>query len=72
MQIRRFTRLTNAFSKKSENHRAALALFFAFYNFCRVHMTLKETPAMAPEDDGKVPPPRPPDQHLGQPVFATP
>jgi hypothetical protein len=47
MQIRRFTRLTNAFSKKWENHRAALALFFAYYNFCRVHMTLKETPAMA-------------------------
>jgi IS1 family transposase len=47
MSSRRFTRLTNAFSKKWENHEAALALWFAFYNFCRKHMTLKETPAMA-------------------------
>ena len=46
MQIRRFTRLTNAFSKKWENHEAALALFFAYYNWCRVHMTLKTTPAV--------------------------
>jgi transposase-like protein/IS1 family transposase len=45
MQVRRMTRLTNAFSKKWENHEAALALFFAYYNFCRVHMTLKCTPA---------------------------
>ena len=44
---RRFTRLTNAFSKKWENHESALALWFAFYNFGRKHMTLKETPAMA-------------------------
>lgn len=36
---------TNAFSKKWENHEAALALFFAYYNWCRVHMTLKTTPA---------------------------
>ena len=37
MQIRRFTRLTNAFSKKWENHYAALALYFAYYNFVRIH-----------------------------------
>jgi transposase-like protein/IS1 family transposase len=47
MGIRRFTRLTNAFSKKWSNHESALALFFAYYNFCRVHMTLKTTPAVA-------------------------
>jgi IS1 family transposase len=47
MQNRRFTRLTNAFSKKLDNHIHALALYFAFYNFCRIHKTLKVTPAMA-------------------------
>ncbi len=47
MGVRRFTRLTNAHSKKWENHEAMLALWFAFYNFGRKHMTLKETPAMA-------------------------
>ncbi len=47
MGTRRFTRLTNAFSKKWENHWAALACWFAFYNFCRVHKTLRVTPAMA-------------------------
>lgn len=47
MQNRRFTRLTNAFSKKFQNHVHALALYFAFYNFCRIHKTLKVTPAMA-------------------------
>ncbi len=47
MSVRRMTRLTNAFSKKWENHEAALALYFAFYNFCRVHITLKTTPAVA-------------------------
>ena len=47
MSTRRFTRLTNGFSKKWENHESALALWFAFYNFGRKHMTLKETPAMA-------------------------
>ena len=52
MACRRFTRLTNAFSKKWENHEAALGLLFAYYNFCRPHMTLNETgrkvtPAMA-------------------------
>lgn len=43
---RRFTRLTNAHSKKAENHFFAMALFFAFYNFCRVHSSLKTTPAL--------------------------
>lgn len=46
MQMRRFTRLTNAFSKKAENLRAAVALHFAHYNFCRVHRSLRVTPAM--------------------------
>jgi IS1 family transposase len=46
MHMRRFTRLTNAFSKKVENHAAAVALHFAWYNFCRVHQTLRVTPAM--------------------------
>src|SRR6266850_3563425 len=47
MSMRRFTRLTNAFSKKVENLRAAVALHFAWYNFVRVHRTLRCTPAMA-------------------------
>jgi len=47
MSMRRFTRLTNAFSKKVENLQHALALHFMFYNFARVHQTLKMTPAMA-------------------------
>ncbi len=47
MQNRRFTRLTNAFSKKFQNHVHALALYFAFYNFVRIHKTLRMTPAMA-------------------------
>lgn len=47
MQNRRFTRLTNAFSKRFQNHVHALALYFAFYNFVRIHTTLKVTPAMA-------------------------
>lgn len=47
MQNRRFTRLTNAFSKKFQNHVHALALYFAFYNFVRVHKTLRMSPAMA-------------------------
>jgi len=46
MGMRRMTRLTNAFSKKWENLQAAYSLWFAFYNFCRVHKTLKVTPAM--------------------------
>jgi hypothetical protein len=47
MSNRRFTRLTNAFSKKWENHWASVACWFAFYNFCRVHKSLRVTPAMA-------------------------
>lgn len=54
MQMRCFTRLTNAFSKKEENHAHAVSLYFMFYNFCRPHQTLtkaakgiKTTPAMA-------------------------
>ena len=47
MSLRRFTRLTNAFSKKIENHAHAVALHFMHYNFCRLHQTLKITPAMA-------------------------
>jgi IS1 family transposase len=46
MCMRRLTRLTNGFSKKWENLKAALALYFAHYNFCRVHQTLRVTPAM--------------------------
>jgi hypothetical protein len=46
MAMRRFTRLTNAFSKKLENLKLALAVHFAYYNFCRVHSTLRVTPAM--------------------------
>ncbi len=45
--MRRFTRLTNAFSKKIENHMAAIALHFMYYNFARVHQTLRMSPAMA-------------------------
>lgn len=44
--IRRFTRLTNAFSKKVENHMHAISLHFMYYNFCRIHKSLKVTPAM--------------------------
>ena len=55
MQQRRFTRLTNAFSKKAENHAHAVSLYFMYYNFCRAHTTLTQahpkhyptTPAMA-------------------------
>lgn len=47
MGMRRFTRLTNAFSKKLENHAHAVALHFMYYNFARVHQTLKTTPAVA-------------------------
>lgn len=46
MHMRRFTRLTNAFSKKIENHGYAIALHFCYYNFCKVHKTLRVTPAM--------------------------
>jgi IS1 family transposase len=47
MQMRRFTRLTNAFSKKIDNHMHQVALFYMWYNFSRVHQTLRVTPAMA-------------------------
>jgi len=47
MNMRRFTRLTNAFSKKVENHAHAIALHFMYYNFVRIHKTLRVTPAMA-------------------------
>ena len=47
MQMRRFTRLSNGFSKKLESHCAAVALWISFYNLCRVHETLRCTPAMA-------------------------
>ena len=46
MAMRRFTRLTNGHSKKVENHTAAVALYFMYYNFCRIHQTLRVTPAM--------------------------
>jgi hypothetical protein len=46
MGVRRFTRLTNAHSKKVENHEHAIALQFMHYNFCRIHQTLRITPAM--------------------------
>jgi hypothetical protein len=46
MHMRRFTRLTNAFSKKVENHAYAVALHFVYYNFCRIHKSLRVTPAM--------------------------
>jgi len=47
MRLRRFTRLTNAFSKKIQNHEAAIALHFCHYNFIRRHMSLRVTPAQA-------------------------
>lgn len=47
MGMRRFTRLTNGFSKKLENHLHMLSLYFVHYNFVRMHKTLKMTPAMA-------------------------
>ena len=49
MGTRRLTRLTNAFSKKAENHAHAMAIYFMFYNFVRIHQTLRYTPVMAAE-----------------------
>src|SRR5213078_1874054 len=46
MSMRRFTRLTNAFSKKLDNHKAAVAFYAMYYNFVRIHKTLRVTPAM--------------------------
>ena len=54
MSMRRFTRLTNGFSKKIENHAAAIALFLMYYNFARVHQTLRMSPAMAAGVTGKL------------------
>ena len=54
MQMRRLTRLTNGFSKKWENHWAALCLHFAYYNFCRIHRTIRVTPAMQAGITGRV------------------
>ena len=47
MSMKRFSRLSNGFSKKLENHAAAVALHFMHYNFARIHRTLRITPAMA-------------------------
>ena len=47
MGMRRYTRLTNAHSKKLRNHTAALGLFLCYYNFCKIHTTLRVTPCMA-------------------------
>jgi hypothetical protein len=49
MSLRRFTRLTNAFSKKVENLGYAVSLHFMYYNFARIHQTLRVTPAMEVE-----------------------
>jgi hypothetical protein len=46
MHMRRFTRLTNGFSKKFENHVHMVSLYTVFYNFCKIHKTLRVTPAM--------------------------
>ena len=54
MCMRRFTRLTNGFSKKLENHMAAIALYFMYYNFVRIHQTLRISPAMAAGVMGKL------------------
>lgn len=54
MSMRRFTRLTNAFSKKIDNHIHMLSLYFVHYNFCRIHKSLKVTPAMAAGIDGEL------------------
>jgi hypothetical protein len=54
MGMRRFTRLTNGFSKKVENHAHAIAIHYMHYNYCRAHQTLRVTPAMASGLSGHV------------------
>jgi len=54
MACRRFTRMTNAFSKKLENLKAALSLHFCWYNFVRIHRSLRVTPAMAADVTNRV------------------
>jgi hypothetical protein len=54
MRMRRFTRLTNGHSKKLVNHAHAIALNFMFYNFCKIHSTLRVTPAMEAKIDDHV------------------
>lgn len=54
MHMRRFTRLPNGFSKKLENHMHAVSLHFMFYNFCKIHKTLRVTPAMEAKIDDHV------------------
>jgi hypothetical protein len=54
MSMRRFTRLTNGFSKKIENMKAAVSLHFSHYNFVRMHKTLRTTPAMAAGVESKL------------------
>lgn len=54
MGMRRFTRLTNGFSKKMKNHAAAVAPFMMYYNFARIHQTFRVSPAMAAGDNAKL------------------
>ena len=54
MAIRRFTRLTNGFSKKAENHAHGMSVYFMHYNFVRIHQTLRVTPAMAAGVTGRL------------------
>jgi hypothetical protein len=54
MHMRRFTRLTNGHSKKLKNHMHAVAMNFMFYNFCKIHSTLRVTPAMEAKIDDHV------------------
>ena len=54
MSMQRFTRLTNAFSKKVENHAHAVAIHFMYYNFARIHKTLRVTPAIEANDSDHV------------------
>ena len=54
MVVRRFMRLTNRFRKKLDNHMHAVSLHFMFYNFCKIHKTLRVTPAMEAKIDDHV------------------